>query len=71
MYYLNENAGLPAAFLMEDLEESGGIMVFGTLDGPDFKQYKVGNECDDIDPHLMIKIMKRILPSKIEQLSHA
>lgn len=70
VYYLTDNAGLPAAFLMEGLEEAGGIMVFGTLDGENFSTYKVGNECEDIDPHLMLKIMKKVLPSKIEKLSH-
>jgi len=37
---------------MEDLQEAGGMMVFGTLDGENLTTYKVGNECDDIDPHL-------------------
>ncbi|CDW89687.1 n-methyltryptophan oxidase [Stylonychia lemnae] len=52
-FYLSDNVNLPTAFLMEDLEEAGGIMVFGTIDGENFSTYKVGNECDDIDPHLI------------------
>lgn len=55
---------------MEDLEEANGIMVFGTLDGENFSTYKVGNELEDIDPHLMLKIMKKILPTKIERINH-
>jgi glycine/D-amino acid oxidase-like deaminating enzyme len=55
---------------MEDLEEASGMMVFGTLDGDNLSTYKVGNECDDIDPHLMLKIMRKVLPSKIERVVH-
>ena len=55
---------------MEGLEESNGIIVFGTVDGENFSTYKVGNECDDIDPHLMLKIMKKIMPSKIRNIDH-
>ena len=69
-YYLNDNVDLPAAFLMEDLIEASGMMVFGTLDGENHSTYKVGNECEDIDPHLMLKIMKTILPSKIPKIDH-
>ncbi len=45
-------------------------MVFGTVDGPDFQTYKVGNECDDLDPHLQLKVMQKIMPTKIEKISH-
>lgn len=55
---------------MEDLEEANGIMVFGTLDGDNFSTYKVGNELEDADPLLMLKIMKVVLPSKIERIDH-
>jgi hypothetical protein len=51
-YYLTERAGLPTSFLLEGLKETNGIMVFGTVDGDGFQKYKVGNECDDLDPHL-------------------
>jgi hypothetical protein len=40
-------------------------MVFGTVDGEDFTKYKVGNECDDLDPHLQLRIMEKIMPSKV------
>ena len=68
-YYLNDNKNLPAAFLMEDLPETKGIMVFGTLDGENFSKYKVGNELNE-DPHLMLTIMKKIMPSKIKTIDH-
>lgn len=55
---------------MEDLEEANGIMVFGTVDGEGLTKYKVGNECDDIDPHLMLRIMKKIMPAKIKSIDH-
>lgn len=45
-------------------------MVFGTVDGDDFTKYKVGNECDDLDPHLQLQIMRNIMPSKIEKITH-
>ena len=45
-------------------------MVFGTLDGDGFTKYKVGNECDDIDTHLMLKILETVLPSKIPKITH-
>jgi len=56
-YYLDNARDLPAAFLFEGLKATNGIMVFGTVDGEDFTKYKVGNECDDVDPHLQLKIM--------------
>ena len=64
-FYLEDSKDLPPTFLLEGLKESNEIMIFGTLDGPTFQQYKVGNECDEMDAHLMLKIMKLILPSKI------
>ena len=48
---LNSNKGMPDCFLMEDLQETKGVMVFGTVDGEDFTKYKVGNELNE-DPHL-------------------
>ena len=51
-YYLADKKDLPTAFLLEGLKETNGIMVFGTIDGPNYETYKVGNECDDLDPHL-------------------
>ena len=69
-YYMEDSKDLPAAFLMEDLLQSKGIMVFGTLDGDNFSKYKVGNELEDIDPHLMLAILKLIMPSKIPDISH-
>lgn len=45
-------------------------MVFGTIDGPDFNTYKCGNECDDLDPHLQLKVMQTIMPTKIEKITH-
>lgn len=56
-YYLDDNIGLPAAFLFEGLKATKEIMVFGTLDGEGFTKYKVGNECENIDPHLMLSII--------------
>jgi hypothetical protein len=64
-YYLEDNKDLPTAFLMEGLKSANGIMVFGTVDGPNFEKYKVGNELEDTDPHLMLQIMDEILPSKV------
>jgi len=61
---------MPTCFLLEGLKETDGIMVFGTIDGPDYKTYKVGNECDDLDPHLQLRVMQAILPSKIEKITH-
>lgn len=69
-YYLDDSRDLPPAFLMEDLLETKGIMVFGTLDGDNFKSYKVGNELQEVDPHLMLAIMKLIMPSKINKINH-
>lgn len=69
-YYLDSVKDLPAAFLFEGLRATNGIMVFGTLDGEDFTKYKVGNECDDVDPHLQLKIMQEIMPSKIPSITH-
>ena len=54
---------------MEDLEEANGLLIWGTLDGEDFKSYKVGDDFENPDPHLMLKIMKKILPSKIERIN--
>lgn len=45
-------------------------MVFGTLDGDGFTKYKVGNETANVDPHLMLDIMKDILPSKLSKITH-
>ena len=66
---LNDNKGLPDAFLIEDVAETNGLMVFGTLDGPDFTKYKIGNEFND-DPHLMLTVMKKMFPSKIHTITH-
>jgi hypothetical protein len=64
-YYLAEKKNLPTAFLLEGLKETNGIMVFGTIDGPEFNTYKVGNECDDLDPHLQLRVMQAVMPTKI------
>ncbi len=69
-YYLQENKDLPNAFLLEGLKETNGVMVFGTVDGEGFTQYKVGNECEDLDPHLQLRVMQTIMPSKVERITH-
>jgi glycine/D-amino acid oxidase-like deaminating enzyme len=69
-YYLSENKHLPNAFLLEGLKETNGVMVFGTVDGDDFTKYKVGNECEDLDPHLQLRVMQQIMPSKVERITH-
>jgi hypothetical protein len=62
---------MPPAFLMEGLKEANEKIVFGTLEGPNFTEYKLGNECDDsTDPHIMLKILRTILPSKIDKITH-
>jgi glycine/D-amino acid oxidase-like deaminating enzyme len=66
---LEDNKDLPDAFLIEDVAETNGLMVFGTIDGPDFTKYKIGNEFND-DPHLMLTVMKKLFPSKIQKISH-
>ena len=55
-YYLNDHKDLPDAFLFEGLKATNEIMVFGTLDGDDFSKYKIGNESENSDPHLMLSI---------------
>lgn len=60
---------MPPCFLLEDLHETNGIMVFGTLDGDNFSKYKIGNEFSE-DPHLMLKVMKLLFPTKIEKITH-
>jgi len=66
---LDNNEGLPAAFLLEDLVETKGIMVFGTLDGDNFSKYKMGNEFNE-DPHLMLSVMRLLFPTKIDKITH-
>ena len=56
-YILNDRIGLPDCFLLEGYHETNGIMIFGTIEGEGFTQYKVGNELN-ADPHLMLKLMK-------------
>jgi len=63
-YYLDDNKGLPDCFLIEDIPDTNGLMVFGTIDGEDFTKYKVGNEYNE-DPHLMLTVMKKLLPTKV------
>jgi len=36
---------------MEDFSDTNGIMIFGTLDGDNFNNYKIGNELNT-DLHL-------------------
>lgn len=44
-------------------------MVFGTLEGEDFSQYKIGNEVNS-DTHLMLDIAKKLFPTKINQIGN-
>jgi len=60
---------MPDCFLLEDLQETKGVMVFGTVDGDDFTKYKVGNELND-DPHLMLTVMNKLFPSLIDKITH-
>ena len=53
IYYLSDNHGLPACFLLEDMPDTNNLIVFGTLDGEGLTKYKIGNELNT-DPHLML-----------------
>jgi glycine/D-amino acid oxidase-like deaminating enzyme len=55
---------------MDDLEEADGLLVWGTLDGENFENYKIGDDFATPDPHQMLRVMKKILPSKIEKISN-
>jgi glycine/D-amino acid oxidase-like deaminating enzyme len=44
-------------------------MVFGTVEGDGFGKYKIGNELNE-DPHLMLKVMKVLFPTKIDKITH-
>jgi glycine/D-amino acid oxidase-like deaminating enzyme len=54
---------------MEDYPDTNNIMIFGTLEGEDFSKYKMGNEMN-ADPHLQLKIMKKLFPSSIPKIDH-
>ena len=69
IYYLSDNEGLPAAFLLEDLPDTNGLIIFGTLDGEGLTKYKIGNELNT-DPHLMLQVFKKLFPSKIDKITH-
>ncbi len=49
--------------------ETNGIMVFGTVDGEGHGKYKIGNELNE-DPHLMLSVMKILMPSKLDKITH-
>lgn len=44
-------------------------MIYGTLEGANLDMYKVGNEYDT-DTHLMLNVIRQILPDKLSKISH-
>ena len=69
IYYLSDNEGLPACFLIEDLPDTNNLIVFGTLDGEGLTKFKIGNELNT-DPHLMLQVFKKLFPSKLDKITH-
>jgi len=66
---VDNRIGMPDCFLLEDLKDTNGIMVFGTMEGENFDRYKIGNELNS-DPHLMLNVMKLLFPTLIKGITH-
>lgn len=45
-YMIEDKSGMPDSFIIDDKKQTGAEFIFGTLEGPEFKQYKVALEFD-------------------------